>query len=177
MTRHPPDTLPEDGILVAWSLEHEHGRQPLGFRIEARATDRPTLDPILFTGEGHLMTIASTGAGTRSAAGRLVLNVLASVSQWEREAIGERTRDTMQSMKSAGRVIARATYGYDATPDGRLIRNETEQAHIATMRTMRADGMSYGRIADRMSGDGIATKRGASNWSAATVRNIIQGAA
>ena len=29
---------------------------------------------------------------TRSAAGRLVLNVLASVSQWEREAIGERTR-------------------------------------------------------------------------------------
>ena len=29
---------------------------------------------------------------TRSAAGRLVLSVLASVSQWEREAIGERTR-------------------------------------------------------------------------------------
>ena len=28
---------------------------------------------------------------TRSAAGRLVLNVLASVSQWDREAIGERT--------------------------------------------------------------------------------------
>jgi site-specific DNA recombinase len=28
---------------------------------------------------------------TRSAAGRIVLNVLASVSQWEREAIGERT--------------------------------------------------------------------------------------
>jgi len=34
MTRHPPDTLPEDGILVAWSLEHEHGRQPLGFRFD-----------------------------------------------------------------------------------------------------------------------------------------------
>ncbi len=73
MTLHPPDTLPEDGILVAWSLEHEHGRQPLGFRFDGgnggdngggRGTsDGRTLDPILFTGEGHLMTIAPTGAG------------------------------------------------------------------------------------------------------------------
>ena len=30
---------------------------------------------------------------TGSAAGRLVLNIMAAVSQWEREAIGERTRD------------------------------------------------------------------------------------
>lgn len=73
MTRHPPETLPEDGILVAWSLEHEHGRQPLGFRFDGgngggngggRGTgDSHALDPILFTGEGHLMTIAPTGAG------------------------------------------------------------------------------------------------------------------
>src|SRR5713101_9484177 len=33
---------------------------------------------------------------TGSAAGRLVINIMASVSQWEREAIGERTRDAMQ---------------------------------------------------------------------------------
>jgi DNA invertase Pin-like site-specific DNA recombinase len=39
---------------------------------------------------------------TRSAAGRLVLNVLASVSQWEREAIGERTAVAMQH--KAGRL-------------------------------------------------------------------------
>ena len=39
---------------------------------------------------------------TRSAAGRLVLNVLASVSQWEREAIGERTATAMQHKASQG---------------------------------------------------------------------------
>jgi DNA invertase Pin-like site-specific DNA recombinase len=33
---------------------------------------------------------------TGSASGRLVLNIMVSVSQWEREAIGERTRDAMQ---------------------------------------------------------------------------------
>ena len=39
---------------------------------------------------------------TRSAAGRLVLNVLASVSQWERAAIGERTATAMQHKASQG---------------------------------------------------------------------------
>ena len=39
---------------------------------------------------------------TRSASGRLVLNVLASVSQWDREAIGERTAVVKQSMKANG---------------------------------------------------------------------------
>src|SRR4029077_8639452 len=32
---------------------------------------------------------------TRSAGGRLVLNVLMTVAQWEREVIGERTRDAL----------------------------------------------------------------------------------
>ena len=39
---------------------------------------------------------------TRSAAGRLVLNVLASVAQWEREAIGERTAAAMAHKKTKG---------------------------------------------------------------------------
>jgi len=42
------------------------------------------------TGKWALLSV-SEQIDTRSAAGRLVLNVLASVSQWEREAIGERT--------------------------------------------------------------------------------------
>src|SRR5882672_9158542 len=39
---------------------------------------------------------------TRSAGGRLVLNVLASVSQWEREAIGERTSAAMKHKAGQG---------------------------------------------------------------------------
>jgi site-specific DNA recombinase len=33
---------------------------------------------------------------TKSAAGRLVLNIMVSVSGWEREAIEERTRDALR---------------------------------------------------------------------------------
>src|SRR5438132_10485934 len=51
---------------------------------------------------------------TRSAAGRLVLNVLASVSQWEREAIGDgrprscSTRRSRASTPAGGRLTAAA---------------------------------------------------------------------
>jgi DNA invertase Pin-like site-specific DNA recombinase len=39
---------------------------------------------------------------TSSAPGRLVLNIMVSVSQWEREAIGERTRDAMRHKRANG---------------------------------------------------------------------------
>jgi DNA invertase Pin-like site-specific DNA recombinase len=46
-------------------------------------------------GKAALLSV-SEQIDTRSAGGRPVLNVLASVGQWEREAIGERTATAMQ---------------------------------------------------------------------------------
>src|SRR5215471_2442058 len=66
---------------------------------------------------------------TRSAAGRLVLNVLGSVSQWERETIGERTSAAMQHKASVGEYTGGDfPYGYRLGPDGeRLIEDQEEQ--------------------------------------------------
>src|SRR5258708_27473430 len=47
---------------------------------------------------------------TRSAAGRLVLNVLASVSQWERQAIGERTSSVSAFSRSITAFSAASTF-------------------------------------------------------------------
>ena len=69
---------------------------------------------------------------TRSAAGRLVLNVLASVSQWEREAIGERTSTAMRHMKAEGAYTGgRAPYGYRVAADGH-IEPEANDAHTSS---------------------------------------------
>ena len=67
--KSPPDQLPDEGILLGYSLEHEHRTAPIGFSYgPVRATPpspsiAPTLDPILHTGGGHILTIAPTGAG------------------------------------------------------------------------------------------------------------------
>jgi site-specific DNA recombinase len=42
---------------------------------------------------------------TGSAAGRLVITIMGAVSQWEREAIGERTRDALRHTRSQGRRV------------------------------------------------------------------------
>ena len=49
---------------------------------------------------------------TRTAAGRLVLNIMTSVSQWEREAIGERTRDAMGHKKANGERVGTIPFGF-----------------------------------------------------------------
>ena len=60
-----PDSVPEPGLLVGWSLESRHPRRPIGFTYghPLRSPATGYLDPILLSGEGHLMTIAPTGAG------------------------------------------------------------------------------------------------------------------
>jgi type IV secretion system protein VirD4 len=60
-----PDKLPEPGLLVGWSLENRPSRRPIGFTYgnPLKGPSTGYLDPILLSGEGHLMTIAPTGAG------------------------------------------------------------------------------------------------------------------
>src|SRR5690606_8783851 len=62
-----PDRLDDPGLIVGWSLERgNYGRRPIGFSYGARAARSDaaaSIDPILMEREGHLMTIAPTGAG------------------------------------------------------------------------------------------------------------------
>lgn len=60
-----PSRISDTGILVGWSLEHEHKRHPIGIQFNAQSNERTNefLDPILFNHNGHLLTIAPTGAG------------------------------------------------------------------------------------------------------------------
>jgi hypothetical protein len=41
-----------------------------------------------------------------------VLNIMAAVSQWEREAIGERTRDALRHKRGNGECVGNIEFGY-----------------------------------------------------------------
>lgn len=60
-----PRDLGGPGLLVGWSMEREHMRTPVGFSFGAPDTSPDTgfVDPILLNREGHLLTVAPTGAG------------------------------------------------------------------------------------------------------------------
>ena len=71
----------------------------------------------------------SENIDTRTAAGRLVLNILGSVSQWEREIIGERTSESMQHKIQKGQYIGgNIPFGFTLGADKvNLVENLHEQ--------------------------------------------------
>ncbi len=69
---------------------------------------------------------------TTSSLGRLTLNILLSFAQFEREIIGERTRDKMSAARRKGKWVGGTpVLGYDVDPAGRrLIVNEKEAKRV-----------------------------------------------
>ncbi len=71
---------------------------------------------------------------TTTSLGRLTLNILLSFAQFEREIIGERTRDKMSAARRKGKWVGGIpVLGYDVHPaGGRLIVNEKESQSEST---------------------------------------------
>jgi DNA invertase Pin-like site-specific DNA recombinase len=98
---------------------------------------------------------------TKSAAGRLVLNVMTSVAQWEREAIGERTRDALHLKHAKGERVGTVRFGARVAADGvHLEADPGEQQILTRMRTLRAAGVTLRGIAAALNRDGCTTRRG-----------------
>jgi len=111
---------------------------------------------------------------TRSAAGRLVLNVLASVSQWEREATGERTAAAMAHKRAQGEYTGgRVPYGWSLAADGvRLEVNPSEQAVIRAARQLRAAGLSLRKVAAELESRGFLPRSGR-GWHAQQIKQTL----
>jgi site-specific DNA recombinase len=95
---------------------------------------------------------------TSTAAGRLVLNLLTSVAQWERESTGERTRTALQHKKSQGVKL-----GAPSLKDG---------ATIARAAALKAEGLTLRQVAEQLTAEGFQTLRGG-RWEAMTVKRLL----
>lgn len=98
---------------------------------------------------------------TRTAGGRLVLNVLGAVSQWEREAIGERTSAALQHKAAQGEYIGGgAPFGYRLDDAGRLVAEPAEQDAIREARRLRAEGLALRSVAAQLATQGYRSRTG-----------------
>jgi site-specific DNA recombinase len=123
--------------------------------------------------EKHGITLASLGESldTSTAAGRLTVNVLASVAQWEREAIGERIAAALRHKRSRGEVYGSTPYGFERRGK-RLVPDERELSVVRRIHRLRQRGRSLHRIAGKLNSDGVPTKNGR-RWAASTVLYLI----
>ena len=130
-------------------------------RLTRSVRDLDTLISTWFADGRYALMSVGEQIDTRSAAGRLVLNVLASVSQWEREATGERTSVAMQHKKANGERVGSVPLGFRLAADGiHLEEDETEQEIIAIARELREAGISYRAIARALCERGFHSRTG-----------------
>src|SRR6185369_7968984 len=110
---------------------------------------------------------------TGSAAGRLVINIMTAVSQWEREAIGERTWDAMSHKKSNCQRVGNIAYGFRLGPDREHLEPDPqEQAVLTAIRDLRERRWTLRGIAAELNARGWRTRQ-SSAWRLEHVACVI----
>ncbi len=126
---------------------------------------------------GKQLLSVNDSIDTRTAGGRMCLNLLLVVSQWEREVIAERTRQALQFKIKNGQRCGKVRFGFDLAADGKtLIPNEREQEAIVLMTQLRSTGHTLRGIAAELSERGVPTKEGGP-WTHTAVSRILRRAA
>ena len=107
--------------------------------------------------EGWHLAIHDIRLDTSSVNGRMVLNIMATLAQWEREIIAQRTREALQAKKASGVKLGRPGTSLDVKQ---------------RIRGLRASGNTYQAIADQLNVERVPTGHGASQWQTSSVRKI-----
>jgi site-specific DNA recombinase len=129
-----------------------------------------------FTRRGVSLVSVAESLDTGTAAGRLVLNIMTAVSQWEREAIGERTRDAMHHKRANGERVGTVPFGYRTAADSlHLEVDPAEQGILSRIRELKAAGNTTRQIADELNRQGFTTRRGTA-WRFQYVAEALRAA-
>lgn len=123
----------------------------------------------------HLVDMGGQSLNTGSAMGRMMLTMLAGFAQFERDLTAERTKAALAHKRDSGTAYSPTPYGKVREGDA-LRDDDAEQGIIARIRAMRERGLPLRRIADRLNGEGVRSKRGCA-WYASTIAYILRHAA
>ena len=146
-------------------------------RLTRSVRDLGTLVDQYFSSDKITLLSVADNIDTRTAAGRLVLNVLGSVAQWERETIGERTTEAMAHKRAQHeRTSLHAPYGFSVAADGKtLVPDAAEQALLEAIREARGRGLSQRAVVTELARKGFTTRKGTA-LSLMQVQRIMQQA-
>lgn len=136
------------------------------------------VDSYFLPGKYSLLSI-SDSIDTRTASGRLVLNVLASVAQWEREAISERTSEALRHLIAQGVKVGTPEYGMVRTNQtdehGRriVVVDESRRQIVQRMVSMHKEGKPLRTISETLNQEKVPAPRGGL-WHPTVIRGILR---
>jgi len=146
-------------------------------RLTRNLGDWSRLVAEFFGDKFHLVSF-SDRIDTRSASGRMTLNVIISVVAWERETIGERTGAALRVLAAKGCSTGKIPYGYrrgapTAGNGQRPTEIDPERAEVVRrIFRLRAEGNSYHEIIDALRKAKIPSPTGR-GWVVQTLCTIL----
>ncbi len=114
----------------------------------------------LFDRHGVSFVSVTQEFNTTTSLGRLTLNILLSFAQFEREIIGERTRDKLSAARKKGKWIGGIpVLGYDvAAAGGRLLVNAQEAAQVREIFALAEQAPTLAETLRQVEARGLRTK-------------------
>src|SRR6516162_8067691 len=99
---------------------------------------------------------------------------MAAVSHWERETIGERTRDALRHKRTSGGAGREYQVWVPSQPDGKQVEPDPgEQGGLTEIRHLRQSGHTMRGIAAALNRQALHARRG-SAWRLEHVARIIK---
>lgn len=114
---------------------------------------------------------------TTSAAGRMMVTMLAAFAAFERELTAERTKTALHHKRANGELAGGVPYGWREQESGKLVAVPAEQAILERIQACRAAGMTLRAIAEELTAAGVPTKKGRGAWNHSTISGILTRAA
>lgn len=140
-----------------------------------------TIEVAVEKSKGRVVSAAGEGTDNDDPENILMRGIIDCFAQYERLLIRSRTRSAMAAKTRRGDRAGHVPFGFDPFDDGRRTKggnpvglkpNPSEQAVIAEIRSLAADGKPPLEIARELQRREVPTKRGA-EWSNAAVRRIL----
>jgi len=130
-------------------------------RLTRSVSDMATLiDNHFGEKSNHSLMSVGDNIDTRTAAGRLMLNVLVSVAQWEAETTSERTSLALKAKRARGEFAGgRLAYG-QKNQGGKIVANPDEQRVYTEAKRLKKAGLSLRTIATELEKSGFVNRRG-----------------
>ena len=180
---HTGKTLVRKGFQAAIKHMTESGAVLVAVKLDRVTRNVHDLGHLLKTyfgdGRAYSLRLVQFPVDTSSSIGRLMLNIICSVAQWEREEICARTRAGMVYLKKQGVYVGGAPYGkkYTDKPDadGRrvLVDVPKERAIINYICELHDGGAKPSDIIQIMTDEGRPPPRKAARWTYQNIHKIL----